>query len=103
MLSSRLLFLSWHVPASTIVTQCFALVRTRTLLGEPSTMPPAVSEWSNLILRWIHVLAGVFWIGQTYYFTKLEGRMQLDKEAALAAGRTPPYLKSWISSRSAPP
>ena len=52
-------------------------------------MPPAVSEWSNLILRWIHVLAGVFWIGQTYYFTKLEGRMALDQEAARAAGRTP--------------
>ncbi len=52
-------------------------------------MPPAVSEWSNLILRWIHVLAGVFWIGQTYYFTKLEGRMALDEQAARAAGRTP--------------
>jgi uncharacterized membrane protein len=52
-------------------------------------MPPVVSEWSNLILRWIHVLAGIFWIGQTYYFTKLEGRMQLDEEDARAAGRTP--------------
>jgi uncharacterized membrane protein len=52
-------------------------------------MPPAVSEWSNLILRWIHVLAGVFWIGQTYYFTKLEGRMILDEEAARTAGRLP--------------
>src|ERR1700730_9639611 len=52
-------------------------------------MPPAVSEWSNLLFRWIHVLVGVFWIGQTYYFTKLEGRMALDEEAARAAGRTP--------------
>ena len=51
-------------------------------------MPPAVSEWSNLVLRWIHVLAGVFWIGQTYYFTKLEGRMGLDEESA--------YLSAWI-------
>lgn len=52
-------------------------------------MPPVVSEWSNLILRWIHVLAGIFWIGQTYYFTKLEGRMALDEEAAQKAGRLP--------------
>ena len=52
-------------------------------------MPPAVSEWSNLILRWIHVLAGVYWVGQTYYFTKLEGRMGLDEEAARKAGRLP--------------
>jgi uncharacterized membrane protein len=52
-------------------------------------MPPAVSEWSNLILRWIHVLAGVYWIGQTYYFTKLDARMGLDEPLARAAGRTP--------------
>ena len=52
-------------------------------------MPPAVSEWANLILRWIHVLASVFWIGQTYYFTKLEGRMALDEEAARGAARGP--------------
>ena len=51
-------------------------------------MPPAVSEWSNLILRWIHVLAGIFWIGQTYYFTKLEGRMALDEADARHSGRT---------------
>ena len=52
-------------------------------------MPPAVSEWSNLVLRWIHVLAGIYWIGQTYFFTKLDARMALDQEAASAAGRTP--------------
>jgi uncharacterized membrane protein len=52
-------------------------------------MPAAVSEWSNLILRWIHVLAGIFWIGQTYYFTKLEGRMALDEETAKKSGRLP--------------
>src|ERR1700692_4706049 len=56
---------------------------------ERKTMPAAVSEWSNLILRWIHVLAGVFWIGQTYYFTKLEGRMALDEEKAKKSGRLP--------------
>jgi uncharacterized membrane protein len=52
-------------------------------------MPASVFEWHNLILRWIHVLTGVFWIGQTYYFTKLEGRMAADEEAARAAGRAP--------------
>lgn len=51
-------------------------------------MPPEVSEWSNLILRWTHVLAAIYWIGQTYYFTKLEGRMALDEEAASAVGRS---------------
>jgi uncharacterized membrane protein len=77
------------VPASTIFFQRFAPLRTRALSREQSTMPPAVSEWSNLILRWIHVLAGIFWIGQTYYFTKLEGRMALDEETARNSGRLP--------------
>jgi uncharacterized membrane protein len=83
------LLLSRQGLASTIFCQRFVQSETRALLGEPTTMPPAVSEWSNLILRWIHVLAGIFWIGQTYYFTKLEGRMALDEEAARNSGRLP--------------
>ncbi|HET6144795.1 MAG TPA: urate hydroxylase PuuD [Candidatus Acidoferrales bacterium] len=59
------------------------------IFWEPTTMPPAVSEWTGLILRWIHILAGIFWIGQTYYFTKLEGRMALDEEEAKKSGRPP--------------
>lgn len=31
-------------------------------------------EWSNLLLRWIHVFAGILWVGTTYYFTWLDGR-----------------------------
>jgi len=52
-------------------------------------MPPVVNEWISLLLRWVHILAGIFWIGQTYYFTKLEGRMGLDEETARKSGRLP--------------
>jgi uncharacterized membrane protein len=52
-------------------------------------MPPLVSEWINLLLRWIHILAGIFWVGQTYYFTKMEARIALDEPAARAEGRPP--------------
>ena len=38
-------------------------------------MTPEISEWSNLILRWIHVFVAILWIGQTYYFTKLDLRL----------------------------
>jgi uncharacterized membrane protein len=31
-------------------------------------------EWLNLILRWIHVFAGIMWVGATYYFTWLDRR-----------------------------
>jgi uncharacterized membrane protein len=39
-------------------------------------MPPLVNEWINLALRWFHVFAGILWIGSTYYFTWLDGRMR---------------------------
>ncbi|MEO6954611.1 MAG: urate hydroxylase PuuD [Polyangia bacterium] len=35
-----------------------------------------VGEWLNLLLRWFHVFAGILWIGSTYYFTWLDGRMR---------------------------
>ncbi len=31
-----------------------------------------LSEWLNLIARWVHVFAGILWIGQTYFFTWLD-------------------------------
>jgi len=31
-------------------------------------------EWMNLLVRWAHVFAGILWIGQTYFFTWLDGR-----------------------------
>lgn len=31
-------------------------------------MNATVSEWLNLIFRWIHVLAGVMWIGHLWFF-----------------------------------
>lgn len=29
-------------------------------------------EWANLFARWVHVIAGVMWIGQTYLFNWME-------------------------------
>src|SRR5690349_2940733 len=31
-------------------------------------MDATVSEWLNLVFRWIHVVAGVMWIGHLWYF-----------------------------------
>jgi len=33
-----------------------------------------VQEWLNLVFRWIHVFAGIMWVGATYYFTWLDRR-----------------------------
>lgn len=35
-----------------------------------------MSEWFHLSTRWFHVFAGILWIGATYYFTWLDGRLR---------------------------
>lgn len=40
-----------------------------------------VSEWLNLVLRWLHVVAAVFWIGQTALFAWLDHRMAVAEKA----------------------
>ena len=44
---------------------------------------PTISEWLNFIARWIHVFAGIMWVGTTYYFTWLDARLT-EEEKALA-------------------
>jgi uncharacterized membrane protein len=42
----------------------------------------SIREWLNLIVRWFHVFAGIMWVGQTYYFTWLDGQFgKLEKNA----------------------
>jgi len=46
-------------------------------------MDSSIREWLNLSVRWIHVFAAIMWVGQTYYFTWLDGQFtKLEKRAA---------------------
>jgi uncharacterized membrane protein len=47
---------------------------------------PTLSEWLNLIARWIHVFAGIMWVGTTYYFTWLDARLSEEEKAVRATG-----------------
>jgi len=41
-----------------------------------------LSEWLNIAARWIHVFAGIMWVGQTYFFTWLDGRFtEMEKQS----------------------
>jgi uncharacterized membrane protein len=49
---------------------------------------PTISEWLNLIFRWIHVFAGIMWVGTTYYFTWLDARLTEEEKAMANTGQT---------------
>src|SRR5688500_20396398 len=52
-------------------------------------LDPTLSEWLNLIFRWVHVFAGIMWVGTTYYFTWLDARLTEEEKAALNTSVTP--------------
>ena len=43
-----------------------------------------LGEWLNLLLRWGHMIAGIAWIGTSFYFVALD--FSLKKPAGLPAG-----------------
>jgi uncharacterized membrane protein len=43
-----------------------------------------LSEWIALLLRWVHVIAGIAWIGSSFYFIALDAGLKRD--GALAPG-----------------
>ena len=46
------------------------------------TISPLLFDWLNLIVRWIHVIVGIAWIGTSFYFNWLDSRLDrdIDKE-----------------------
>ena len=55
-------------------------------------IPPALSEWLNLLARWFHVFAAILWVGSTFYFTWLDGRFQEEEREAKQEGGTDPEV-----------
>ena len=39
-------------------------------------MPFDLSEWLNLALRWLHLTAGIAWIGSSFYFIALDNHLR---------------------------
>ena len=43
-------------------------------------MDPIVSEWLNLVVRWVHVIVGIAWIGASFYFNWLLNHLKVPSE-----------------------
>ena len=44
-------------------------------------MDSSITEWLNLILRWIHVTAAIAWIGSSFFFMWLDAHIRRSKSA----------------------
>ena len=44
-------------------------------------MEAYVFEWLNLLLRWLHLIAGIAWIGASFYFVMLDNSLKRPKRA----------------------
>ena len=43
-------------------------------------MSAAALDWANLLVRWFHVIAGIWWIGSSLYFVTLDNSFKPPKE-----------------------
>jgi uncharacterized membrane protein len=39
-------------------------------------LDPYVTDWLNLLARWLHVIAGIVWIGASFYFIALDNHLR---------------------------
>jgi uncharacterized membrane protein len=47
-------------------------------------LDPILTEWASMIVRWLHIVAGIAWIGSSFYFIHLD--LSLKRHDGLAAG-----------------
>jgi uncharacterized membrane protein len=40
------------------------------------TLDPYATDWLNLLARWLHVIAGIVWIGSSFYFIALDNHLR---------------------------
>jgi uncharacterized membrane protein len=62
---------------------------------------PTLSEWLNLIFRWVHVFAGIMWVGTTYYFTWLDARLSEEEKAVANTNRGPQQGSAGVGAGNA--
>jgi uncharacterized membrane protein len=43
-------------------------------------LDPYATDWLNLLTRWLHVIAGIVWIGSSFYFIALDNHLRPPKE-----------------------
>jgi uncharacterized membrane protein len=50
------------------------------------TLDPYATDWLNLLTRWLHVIAGIVWIGSSFYFIALDNHLRPPRDAEEGVG-----------------
>eukprot|EP01034_Spumella_vulgaris_P029503 gene29503-36565_t len=62
-------------------------------------MESYVLDWANLLLRWVHVITAIAWIGSSFYFVFLDSSLTPPEDEDLKKQGV--SAKSWKCSRPA--
>jgi uncharacterized membrane protein len=49
-------------------------------------MDPILAEWGSILLRWVHVITGIAWIGSSFYFMHLDASLKAIPEIPKGKG-----------------
>lgn len=58
-------------------------------------------DWSHLILRWFHVMAGISWVGSSLYFLYLGRVASSDEPAVVRGGSAAAATAGWFKRETA--
>lgn len=73
---------SAHVLAPSPHGACVASAHGGKLRCCPLTMAPYALDWAELVIRWVHLITGIAWIGASFYFVFLDNSLLPPKRAA---------------------
>ena len=48
-------------------------------------MESYVLDWANLLLRWLHVITAIAWVGSSFYFVFLDSSLTTPQDDKLRA------------------
>jgi len=77
----RLRVIHWPYTVGILVVLAVAIILTRAFGWEAHAR-----EWANLIVRWLHIVYGVAWIGASFYFIFLENALERERVPSELSG-----------------
>ena len=53
------------------------------------------TDWLNLLLRWLHIITGIAWIGASFYFVWLDNSLRPPKPGSELERHKARFVEAW--------